>query len=478
MQEFLEAIRLRFAMIDIKKSQGALKGKGNEKLNIRNELKIITASDEVHSMWSEMISNQQQGLLTDPETLLPMKDTGHWDADKDGVISREFFKWLGNMTEADLGKLARHLLNSADDRIHPHPKVTLKKNPAILDDCYSAKDWLERHKRKQAVRRHLFHQKPSLGFFDSSGSYNKEAWKAFKVKYNITHATKELLLTEPGEDFFSKMKMPSTKNKKPTEVSPYAKEFFKVFLKTKSRYKKPEARAAMRPYNLEGDVLSPWPEHVWDDHVNSSTKLGFIDFRNVPGEINRETASKEKPYFKRFLDVLKRQTEPEMTAPEVWLWITGDDIFDEQLRAEARSGVFCDNYVPQYSTYIPAPTERVEAAIPSSSRAKMPINLIFLIKRGKKSKTATIPRTFEPSDTPKWKKHGIYREVHHRIYNTELRMEFYLNVISMFCQPRSDVVSIFCGGKIVNACWVCTLRTEPRLSRFDLNSFVFFVISI
>lgn len=145
------------------------------------------------------------------------------------------------------------------------------------------------NKRKQAVRKYLYLEKPSLGFYDSNGNYKREAWKAFKTKYNITKATKQMLITAPGEDFFSAVKKPSSKNKLIQQFAPYAKEYFKVFLKSKGKYnKKPEAGVYLRPYDLEDYELGPWSNNAWDNEVKGSDiKLAIMDFRNVPGEINK-----------------------------------------------------------------------------------------------------------------------------------------------------------------------------------------------
>jgi hypothetical protein len=59
MQEFLDAIRQRFSIIDVKKT-ASLKKKGrthNEALDIHNKVKIITSSDSTFSLWSEVISS-------------------------------------------------------------------------------------------------------------------------------------------------------------------------------------------------------------------------------------------------------------------------------------------------------------------------------------------------------------------------------------------------------------------------------------
>jgi hypothetical protein len=56
-QEFLDAIKHRFAAIDIKKTQSLMKKRKTpeEVLDIHNEIKIITSDDSTFSLWSEII---------------------------------------------------------------------------------------------------------------------------------------------------------------------------------------------------------------------------------------------------------------------------------------------------------------------------------------------------------------------------------------------------------------------------------------
>lgn len=135
-------------MIDVKKNQRALK-KGKEKdIDIRNEMKIITASKNVYELWSKLISSHSQGELTDPKPLLKFRQMKGWEQEKDGVMTREFFKHRGNFSKDDLRQLALHLLERTPKRTFSHQKVTIKQVRSVLEDCYSAKEWLERCKRK------------------------------------------------------------------------------------------------------------------------------------------------------------------------------------------------------------------------------------------------------------------------------------------------------------------------------------------
>ncbi len=74
------------------------------------------------------------------------------------------------------------------------------------------------------------------------------------------------------------MKRPTNKNKSCQEISPYVAKFFKVFLKSKGKYKKPDAKSYLRPYNMKDDIISSWGNDVWNNTIGDSLKLVLIDF--------------------------------------------------------------------------------------------------------------------------------------------------------------------------------------------------------
>ena len=149
----MAAIRAKFSMIDVVKLQHEMKK--NKKLVLTNEVKMITSSDETFDLWSEVISPATQGDLIDvgSKTKSKFKERIGFEADKDAVFNREFFKFLGNMSEADHAKMCRHMLNRSGPswRLN-YPKVVVKQPTSVLMDCYTYKDSIERRKQKATAR--------------------------------------------------------------------------------------------------------------------------------------------------------------------------------------------------------------------------------------------------------------------------------------------------------------------------------------
>ena len=81
------------------------------------------------------------------------------------------------------------------------------------------------------MRRKLNQFKSTLQVFKTNGEFWSDKRKKFKKDYHITSATVQVLLEVPDEEFFSSAKQTYNKNKTFKQLSSYAKEFFRIFLK-------------------------------------------------------------------------------------------------------------------------------------------------------------------------------------------------------------------------------------------------------
>ena len=213
----------RFALLDVIKSQKTSKGKGAEDtLKLTNELKIITAPDDIFNLWSEVISGAAHGKLVDPDKMLKFNDKASWKPET-GNLSHKFFRWLGNLSFEDLAKLAKHILNhDTGKRNLRYLKVTIKATSSVLESCYTAKEWVERRKRKYLVTKELHILDPTLGLLNALNEINDEKWREFKRDRYITNATMNVLIEQPGDDYWKNTKQIKSKNKTAADISPYA----------------------------------------------------------------------------------------------------------------------------------------------------------------------------------------------------------------------------------------------------------------
>jgi hypothetical protein len=131
------------------------------------------------------------------------------------------------------------------------------------------------------VRRKLYNLKPRLQLFSTNGEFSHPNWRAFKQNYNVTSTTMQVLLEALSEEFFIGAKQTCNKNWKIEELSPYAKQFFKVFRKQKKRFKKPAGRTYFQLFSAMNTKLGPWPKNS-SDMLAHALILGIINFRYVP----------------------------------------------------------------------------------------------------------------------------------------------------------------------------------------------------
>jgi hypothetical protein len=122
-----------------------------------------------------------------------------------------------------------------------------------------------------------------------------------------------------------------------------------------------------------------------------------------------------------------------MTDPPMWLWICWSKEAEVQVSHYAHNAMYRDMYERAYSCYLPAMNKRLEDRPANNKLARAKVHLIFLVKK-----------TFKLDRKPN-------NELEYRITTSELRMEFYLRVMEMFCQPGDAILSIFGGGKVVCA---------------------------
>lgn len=86
-------------------------------------------------------------------------------------------------------------------------------------------------------------------------------------------------------------------------------------------------------------------------------------------------------------------------------------------------------------------------------KARDPVQILFLFRKTVR-RSFQLPNFFGAPKTPEFTVLGKYNELQYRMYDTELRMEFYLKLLDMFCQKGDAIVTVFGGGKLSCAAWV------------------------
>ena len=155
-------------MIDVNKNLRIAKtNKKEEKLKLTNEFKLISALDDVYKLWAKVITVAAFGELVNPDTGKKFNAREGWNPEN-CMLTREFFKHLGNLSYDELATLARHMLNqTGKKRKQPYPKVTVKSMSSVLDSCYTTGKWSEWRKHKHLVKKELCQIDPELGLMNA-----------------------------------------------------------------------------------------------------------------------------------------------------------------------------------------------------------------------------------------------------------------------------------------------------------------------
>ena len=433
LHKFMDAIRVRFSMIDVAKHQLELqKGAKNKLLTLTNEVKIITSSDETFKLWQEVISCAARGDLIDVDSkeFTKFKDHKNFEPEKDGVLTWEFFKFLDNLSEVDHAKLCRHILNRlGPSRKLPHPKVVVKQPTTVVEDCYSVKESrIECRKKKATVSFQLHLIRPELGLYiDGNKQFVQIAWKNFKKEFSVSKASMHVLLDwGPTDSYYTNQRQTQHRNTPCEDLSPYAKQFFTVFLEQREQFTLPDGKFYFSAFKFSSFVSDLWST------MGRDSKLGVIDFRCIQGVQGRSTALVDMPYFEAFMKLMSKHGKPMLTDLPAWLFICRED--DAYLQVEAFSQIpsLVEKFNLYPSKYIPAPFERLGGYSAKSKLVTSNVRLLFLINN-EMEHPPIVKKQYQVPQHVVYEKPRKYIELEYSMYPIELRMEFYIRILDLFC---------------------------------------------
>ena len=148
-------------------------------------------------------------------------------------------------------------------------------------------------------------------------------------------------------------------------------------------------------------------------------------------------------------------SKPSLTDPFVWLWVHN---FEERAK---QSADFVKRFLPEYESvhfvYWATKNERLDDARTRAPPAS--VFFLFLFKRGDDRASPlrqNVRKEFTiPLDIPYYSDIGRYNEVKYRVYATEVRLEFYFELLSLFYRANENVIGIHCRLKFMLVAKVC-----------------------
>ena len=423
--------------------------------DLKSEIQLITLEDEHFAMWQEFIEKHHSGELINP-------DTGKMYREKDGFklspkfyLNREFFKHFGHFTDGDFKVYVQHLLGRTPEWKEPFPKVTVFKTMNVHPSHHTGHEWVERRKRKRIIVEEIVDIKKDLKILLSSdGSIDGEEWKKWKKEHRISSGTYNSLLYLPGREYFAKRLTNEGKRKRArdyVEKFPYVFPFFESFLRLKSDVWERPAKARLRTQ----DGVSLALGSNWRYKSSKPLGLALIDLRNAPlrEDVDGDGQTEELSWY---IDRMsKKMTEPSFSDPSVWLWICSSEVAAKT--AEQVVKQILPEYDTIHSIYTSSKNERLydsKTRAPPSS-----VYLLFLFKledsRADSLRQNVRPLFNVPSDVLYYSEYGRYNEAKYRLYSSELRMEFYFELLRLFSLGGENVLGIHTGTKFMLASRVC-----------------------
>ena len=151
--------------------------------------------------------------------------------------------------------------------------------------------------------------------------------------------------------------------------------------------------------------------------------------------------------------------KPSFDEVSSWLFISSNEKENSQVLHFIESHEVLNKYGIQHALYEPSKNERLYNAPVARSATK--VFLTFLQDKNNSSQVR-VPEVFHCPETARYTKPKNYSELEYWIYNSELRMEFYLWVVGIFCHSSQPIFSAFAGGK-----FTCAAMVSNALMQFS-----------
>ena len=434
--------------------------------DIKYEMKVMTLPDDHYAMWEEFLTKHSNGDLINPETLHPYREAK--GVKKRFTLQREFFKHMGHFTDEDLKAYVQHLLGRTPNRTLAYPKVSVGKTKSYVVGHYSGYDWVERRKRKKIILEELMNIDSSLSFFTPDGAVDKAKWKAWKKTYRFSTATFDFLLSAPSGDFFKKRLTNEATHKRLSDMTEKfndLNDMFKTFISHKYRLQEPSGRIQLRGHDGPSMAFR-MRTSKWKYNTRRGLSFGIADLREAPKHKPSQDPQAPAPIFP-FLTKLLELDDPPMTKPNVWVWITASCL-DDVTAASFITSYYTD-YEYEPSIYKPCKAERLNDV---SNRQTAPdVKLHFMFKRNVPNlNRGLVKKEYCASSIAYYNDPSKNHEAKWRLYSSELRMEFYLELLQNFASPGENFFGIYTGAKCMLAAKVLIFTISRAVPCHMLSS--------
>ncbi len=169
--------------------------------------------------------------------------------------------------------------------------------------------------------------------------------------------------------------------------------------------------------------------YAWTSETSNRLSLEVLDFRNLLGIANKKKSIVDNPYFVEVMTSLCKKKKPTLEEVPLWLFICVDKKEQAQVLRSVEKNELLMTFNIDYADYAAGKIERLG----DLSDAKMPrMVLLMFLQNPTNTHQVKIPNEFNCLETTRYRKPRAYSELEYKIYNIELRMEFYLWLVKEF----------------------------------------------
>jgi hypothetical protein len=289
---------------------------------------------------------------------------------------------------------------------------------------------VERRKKKLIILQELDELDGSLEFITAEGTVDNKKWRTWKQLHNVSTASWNVLLSHIPATYFAKCLTNEGKLKRACEFQEKFLEVLHIlrnFLRLKIRFWVSGGSAKFQVLNSESmEFGAPWAYSS-----NKRMSLALMDLRDTLGHSVADDYTKQ-PHFGLLLATLRGLRNPSISTPAIWIWIVNSA--NRLAQAKEYATHTLRNYSVVEAKYIPAKNERLYDL---TIRKQSPdVFLLFLVKTWDveaEGLRAKIRSEYRVHDIPYYTDSGKYSELKYRLRASELRMEFYLDLLHDLC---------------------------------------------
>ena len=165
--------------------------------------------------------------------------------------------------------------------------------------------------------------------------------------------------------------------------------------------------------------------------------LGVMDLWLACTTADQDKNSRDSTFF-NYIQGMQRMVKLNFSEPSVWLWI---HVLDVQARNFINFvKLYMLEYKAVYSVYRSFKNEHLNNTKTCTSSAI--VYLLVLVKQGDDHASCLRPNMktefVVPSNLPYYLDVGRYNKVKYCMYSSKLRMEFYLELMKLFCRAEEN----------------------------------------